>query len=90
MMRAPLSVRDKSGPSRRSFSTPKALPVPEPEEARGVNRLSNLQELLVADVRAQLTPSQMVENKLLSALTRVTVLVSQVRSRCLGGSRLRG
>ena len=89
-MRAPLSVREKFVPSRKSTPAPKVLPVPEPEETRGVNRLSNLQELLVADVRAQLSPSQMVENKLLSALTRVTVLVSQVRSRCLGGSRRRG
>lgn len=88
-MRAPLSVRRNTAPHVPTRAQATHAVFVEQQQAPTA-RSCDLQETLVADVRAELTPSQMVENKLLSALNRVTVLVSQVRSRCLGGSRRRG
>jgi hypothetical protein len=47
----------------------------------------SVNEVLVVDDRAHLRPSQMVERKLLSTLTRSAVLVSHVRSAAVGGGR---
>lgn len=46
-------------------------------------------EALVADVRAGLRPSQMVERKLMQALTRDLVFRSQVRATDVGNTRRR-
>jgi hypothetical protein len=51
------------------------------------NRIPEIEESLIVDGRAHLTPSQLVENKLMSLLKRVFLPVSHARTKGLRSAR---